>query len=436
VPPLGRLLHQVFLALLALGLTAGLLLHWKDLRNDLESGARAYGSRSGAETGSRTNRWTDALTGVSVELPDGVEVAISAAGVVLRKDAEATRVALVAPLVPVPPAPPASVLKSVLRRWSIGTKETSEELTAGLVHDEGAAARASLETGRGADALVGEVRVVATGAGMRLEAFWSLKDEWDRERAGLDALARAVRLGSGQPLRLVRGARHAAVVPDGFVFDEDAGGVQVSLANDPRVSFGLATSASGKGVAGPEELIAAYLVRSRGLSEPTSGLVRPYPPLESPPGVSWEITARDLEYRADGHRVRALLTAAVGHGRATGPVFLLSVRQAPPEAWGRWAGTLAAIEASARLTRERLSPPLAHPEGAGEIVEGLAYERALRTAATAAYREPLFDRDEMETADGRETYLMPLALAQPDGTYLDPGSPGRFLVRRAAPAGR
>jgi len=243
----------------------------------------------------------------------------------------------------------------------------------------------------------------------------------------MEALTRTVHLAPGRALPVTAGTRHVAAVPEGFGFSEDEGGIEIAFKTDDRIAFGLATGMGHAGFKKSEDLIEHYLTRSRGLTQPTTGLSRAYPSFESPPGQQWDITARELDYLADDRKVHAVLTAGLTTGPA-GDAFLLSVRQAPPDDWQRLGFTLCAIEASARfypggLAQPWLALPLSHPENTWELLEGWALGRAVRLNRPVRWREAILPTERRESDTTHRAWVFPPWLAQPDGTFLNPDNP-------------
>lgn len=421
--------YLALLALITCALYHSLRVHGPWLAKELKAGHDS--ARYGKASSKPPKVFADPLSGVSAELPDSVTVQVSALGVLMKRDSDAMKAALVCPLVADASIAPSEILTGIHAVWNRGLKDGGDSLTMGFLHDEGSVVHASIESGRGIEAISGQMRVRRTPAGLQLEAFWTAKDEYDRERAGLDALVKAVRLGTPAPFKVELGKRHQAAVPSGWAFSEDEDGIEVKNVQEPRLVFGLATGVGRAGLTRSEQLIDKYLTGSQGLTNPTTGLSRAYPTFGSPPGQAWDVTARDLEYEVNGQPVRAVITAALTGG-PKGDAFMLSVRQAPPERWGESGFVLAAIESTARFypkgfEADGLTIPISHPETTWELLEGWALNRAARTGLKVPWREAMLPT-ELMVGRSQVRWAFSPWLAQPDGRYASPQQPFELLT--------
>lgn len=425
----GSRIFLGLLALLTLGLFAGLGLYGPWLKKELVAGHEAaLAGRGGSNKPARP--FSDDLSGISAEHPESISVQLSGLGILFKKDSDAMKAALVCPLIAETSMAPSEILTGVHSVWSLGLKESGDTLTLSNIHDEGGVVHAAIESGKGIEALMGQLRVRRMPRGYRLEAFWTSKDDYDRERAQLDGLVKSVKLAPPKPLKVQVEKEHQAAVPPGWQMSEDPGGIEVKLTADPRVVFGLATGTGHAGLAKSESLIDQYLTKSVGLTDPTTGLVRAYPTVDSPTGQTWDITARDLEYSVGGNRVRAVITAALTHGRL-GQAFLLAVRQAPSERWAEVSYALNVIESTARFfpkgpDADALAIPIQHPEGTWELFEGWAVGRAMRVQGKPRWREAALPDLIRTNRTGGRWAMNPL-LAQPDGNFGDPDDPRSTL---------
>ena len=416
------------LVLVTAALFGGLAHYGPWLRREIQVGLDANAAKGSAKP---ARPFADELSGISAELPETVTAQVCSLGIILKKDTDAMKAALVCPLIADASIAPSEILTGVHGVWALGLKESGDTLTMGNVHDEGAVVHTSIESGKGIEAISGQMRVRRQPHGWRLEAFWTAKDDYDRDRASLDALVKSVKLGRPTPLKVQVGKHHQAAVPPGYELTETDEGIEVSLAKNSHVMFGLATSTGHAGLTKSEQLVDQYLTHSAGLTEATTGLSRAYPTIDSPTGRTWDITARDVEYTVGGQRVRAVITAALTAG-LRGPAFLVSVRQAPAEQWAATSYALCAIESTARYfpkgpDADALAIPISHPESTWELLEGWAVGRAMRMQGSPRWREAALPSELRSDKRGGRWAFSPW-LAQPDGRYANPEDPLELLA--------
>jgi hypothetical protein len=192
-----RSLNIATLLAIGIALTIGFSVKWPLLRDAVKEGLSA---KSSAVTPPEERiPVANPLTGVEVMLPAGYELGCGRGGIVVRKEEDNESV-LVAALHADRPITSASALSEVHRAWDSGLTRMGNRAQLGVVHDEGATARAALDLELSGEKFGGEVRVWREGPGFRLEAFWCPKDQFDRQRAELELVGRCVTLRSPRPL--------------------------------------------------------------------------------------------------------------------------------------------------------------------------------------------------------------------------------------------
>ncbi|MBI4864550.1 MAG: hypothetical protein HY815_30480, partial [Candidatus Riflebacteria bacterium] len=333
-PSLGTGLHVVFLVALGCLLVTALSMHWPELKRDFLSGI--HPSSGGGAAGQ--TRFTDSIGGVEVSHDPDVSLALSPLAVALVKE-EPARVVMATPVFLDRPVDPAALLREIGQGWAGGVRKLGHQFNPGQIHDEGGSAWSALDATVEGESLAGEMKVLRDGRDLRFEAFWVTKEDFDKERASMEAQASTIRFFPGAPLGIRTGARYSAAVPPDFEFHEDPGGVQLTARSCDRVAFGLTVAAPWTRVSQPQQLIELYLSNSKGLTDPTTGTLRSYPSFDDAAGNRWNIAGRELSYHIFGEPVRAVLTAAIVQSGERS-AHVMAVRQAPPEDWDRWALTL------------------------------------------------------------------------------------------------
>jgi hypothetical protein len=422
-------LHLTALGLLLAALVAGLVLHGPELREDLRDGVERW--RTNHPPPPAPAELHDALAGLTARLPAGVTPAVFAGGLVLKLDEDGMRGALVAPLIGDRSVPASEVLSSVHRAWQAGLREAGDALRMSPMRDEGGRVSAHLETGRGDDQISGEIAVVRAAPGYRLEAIWSPESDFNKDRAQLLDLVRAVRFTAGKAVRVEFGPHHAIAVPPGFVATGVPGGLELAARDDASVKLAFQAGEGHAGAVNPEALIEQFLARRGDLTDPTSGTTKSYP-LTRRNEQAWDIAAREVDIVSGGQPVRTVITAGLTAGK-DGQAYLLAARQAPRAAWTRHAFALALAESSALwLPRgpggTAFTLPLSHVERTWELVEAWEIGRALRSGPQS-WREALLPLALRASPRTKKMWALPVWHAQPDGTFVDPDNPLEPLVR-------
>jgi len=424
-----RNLFVIVLAVIGLSIVCGLAAVWPQLRKDLSSGLEA--KSSAVVPPEEKIPVINALVGVEVMLPAGYELGFGRGGVLIRQE-ESPESVLVAPLRLERTMTCAAALSEVGRSWNFGLERLGHRAQLGIVHDEGAIARAGLDIDASGEKLSGEVRVCRQGEALRLEAFWCRKDLFDRERAALDLMGQCVKLGRPRPLPVEVGKRFACAVPYDFEMREESGGLEVCARANSRLAFGLAVGTCGSGLSDLSSILDGYLTHSKGLSNPTTISSEIYPTLSDAKGRTWSVATREITYDLFDEPARAVLTAGVTRDGASSH-FLLAVRQAPPADWNDQIFTLTEIEASVRMIgTDKLPPlklPIVHPAGGGELLMGWEIHHSTKETVPRNVRSSFLDAVELCSLTTRSRLHVPQALAQPDGNFLDPFDPYRLLSR-------